>query len=63
MSIPYVKMNGIGNEIVVLDLRSRSEKVTAEAARAIGSREPFDQLMVLYAPRRPDTLAFMRIFN
>ncbi|MCM5559763.1 diaminopimelate epimerase [Pleomorphomonas sp. JP5] len=63
MSIPYVKMNGIGNEIVVLDLRDRPEKVTAEAARAIGAKEPFDQLMVLYAPRRPDTLAFMRIFN
>lgn len=63
MSIPYVKMNGIGNEIVVLDLRGRPETVTAEAARAIGAREPFDQLMVLYAPRRADTLAFMRIFN
>ncbi|MBS1180563.1 MAG: dapF [Proteobacteria bacterium] len=63
MSIPYVKMNGIGNEIVVLDLRGRPETVTAEAARAIGALEPFDQMMVLYAPRRPDTLAFMRIFN
>lgn len=63
MSIPYVKMNGIGNEIVVLDLRGRSETVTADAARAIGAREPFDQLMVLYPPRRADTLAFMRIFN
>ena len=63
MNIPYVKMNGIGNEIVVLDLRGRPETVTAEAARAIGVREPFDQLMVLYAPHRPETLAFMRIFN
>ncbi len=63
MSIPYAKMNGIGNEIVVLDLRGRSETVTAEAARAIGAQEHFDQLMVLYAPRTPNTLAFMRIFN
>ncbi|WP_026785157.1 diaminopimelate epimerase [Pleomorphomonas koreensis] len=63
MGIPYVKMNGIGNEIVVLDLRHRPETVTADAARAIAAREPFDQLMVLYAPRRPDTLASMRIFN
>jgi diaminopimelate epimerase len=56
-------MNGIGNEIVVLDLRDRPETVTPEAARAIGAIEHFDQLMVLYRPRRPDTLAFMRIFN
>jgi diaminopimelate epimerase len=61
--IPYVKMNGIGNEIVVVDLRRRPEQVTADAARAIAAIEPFDQLMVLYAPRRPDTLAYMRIFN
>ena len=63
MTVPYAKMNGIGNEIVVLDLRDRPETVTPEAARAIGVLEHFDQLMVLYRPRRPDTLAFMRIFN
>lgn len=63
MTVPYAKMNGIGNEIVVLDLRDRPETVTPEAARAIGVLEHFDQLMVLYRPRRSDTLAFMRIFN
>lgn len=63
MTVPYAKMNGIGNEIVVLDLRDRPETVTPEAARAIGVLEPFDQMMVLYRPRRPDTLAYMRIFN
>ncbi|WP_237152966.1 diaminopimelate epimerase [Oryzibacter oryziterrae] len=63
--IPFVKMNGIGNEIVVLDLRDRPERVSPEAARAIAARDGsfFDQLMVLYPPRTPGTDAFMRIFN
>lgn len=64
-SVPYVKMNGIGNEIVVLDLRDRPEKVTPEAARAIAATPGafFDQLMVLYRPPLAGTEAFMRIFN
>ncbi len=60
---PYLKMNGIGNEIVVLDLTDGSHLVTPAEARAIAAREPFDQLMVLYPPQAPDTDAFMRIFN
>lgn len=63
--LSFVKMNGIGNEIVVLDLRGRPERVDAAAARAIaalpGGR--FDQMMVLYDPVTPGTAAAMRIFN
>lgn len=63
--IPFVKMNGIGNEIVVLDLRDRPERVTPDAARAIGALPGgrFDQLMVLYPPVTAGTDAAMRIFN
>jgi diaminopimelate epimerase len=61
--IAYDKMNGIGNAIVVLDLRASPIRVSADAARAIAAIEPFDQLMVLYAPRTAGTKAFMRIFN
>jgi diaminopimelate epimerase len=60
---PYLKMNGIGNEIVVLDLSDGSHAVTPAEARAIATREPFDQLMVLYPPQKTGTDAFMRIFN
>ncbi|MDQ0396068.1 diaminopimelate epimerase [Labrys monachus] len=60
---PYLKMNGIGNEIVVLDLRDGGHEVTPAEARAIAAHEPFDQLMVLYPPRQAGTDAFMRIFN
>ncbi len=58
-------MNGIGNEIVVLDLRGRPERVTPAAARAIAALPGghFDQLMVLYASGTPGIDAAMRIFN
>jgi diaminopimelate epimerase len=58
-------MNGLGNEIVVVDLR-RSAKIFTEAeARAIAAnkRSHFDQLMVLHAPRLPGTAALVRIHN
>jgi diaminopimelate epimerase len=59
------KMNGAGNEIVVLDLRGASASASGEDARAI-HRLPglaFDQLMVIADPRRPDADAYVTIFN
>ena len=62
---PFVKMNGLGNEILVLDLRIDPVEVPPAAARALArpSVLPFDQAMVLYPPRRADTAAFVRILN
>ncbi|MGI6247364.1 MAG: diaminopimelate epimerase [Pseudochelatococcus sp.] len=64
-NLPFLKMNGLGNEIVVLDLRGRSHAVTGEEVRAIGrfERARFDQLMVLHDPVSEDTDAFVRIYN
>lgn len=61
---PYWKMNGAGNEIVVLDLRAGGE-VRPEDARAIAAVPGlhFDQLMVLQAPRTAGTAAFIGILN
>jgi diaminopimelate epimerase len=66
----FVKMNGLGNEIVVVDLRaspgaSAPSAVTAADARAAAQPggAPYDQLMVLHAPRTPGTDAFVRIYN
>ena len=58
-------MNGLGNEIVVLDLRGSGLGVSPAEARAIGRGTglAFDQLMVLYDPRSAGTDAFMKIFN
>ncbi len=61
----FVKMNGIGNEIVVLDLRESVGAVSADEARAIAAPAgvPYDQLMVLMTPQLPGTEAFIRIYN
>ena len=50
---PFVKMNGLGNEIVVVDMRAEKGAITAEDARAAAqpAGAPYDQLMVLHAPR------------
>jgi len=61
----FVKMNGIGNEIVVVDLRAGGGAIGADEARAAATPDgaPYDQLMALYAPRTPGTDAFIRIYN
>jgi diaminopimelate epimerase len=61
----FAKMNGIGNEIVVVDLRASSGLVTPEEARAVASPAGvhYDQLMVLQPPRLKGTEAFIRIYN
>jgi diaminopimelate epimerase len=59
-------MNGIGNEIVVVDLRLKAAAIAPEEARAAAKAEggaPYDQLMALYPPRTPGTDAFIRIYN
>ncbi|MCK0206442.1 diaminopimelate epimerase [Starkeya koreensis] len=62
---PFVKMNGLGNEIVVLDLRDGPLAVPPAEARALARRDvlPFDQIMALYPPESEGTSAFVRIIN
>lgn len=62
---PFVKMNGLGNEILVVDLRDGAPAVTAAEARAIaaaGGGLAFDQIMALH-PGRDGADGFMRIYN
>jgi diaminopimelate epimerase len=63
--IHFHKMNGLGNEIVVVDLRTSSQSLTAADARALASlpRSRFDQMMVLHRPRLAGTDAFVTIYN
>jgi diaminopimelate epimerase len=59
----FAKMNGIGNEIIVVDLRDKPAAVTSAEAHAVASGVPYDQLMVLQPPRLAGTEAFIRIYN
>ncbi|WP_375459130.1 diaminopimelate epimerase [uncultured Enterovirga sp.] len=61
----YLKMNGLGNEIVVVDLRGRSDRITPDEARAI-ARDPrthFDQLMAIHDPSKAGNDARLAIYN
>jgi diaminopimelate epimerase len=62
---PFVKMNGLGNEILVLDLRKDPVAVSEADARALARKDalPFDQIMALYPAKTPGTDAFVRIYN
>ena len=63
---PFVKMNGLGNEIVIVDMRRQPLSIGAAAARAAASPDggaPYDQMMALYPPRTAGTESFIRIFN
>jgi diaminopimelate epimerase len=64
-TIPFLKMNGLGNEIVIVDLRGTSRVIDPKQARAVAHqpRTRFDQLMALHDPRTHGTDAFVRIYN
>jgi diaminopimelate epimerase len=62
---PFLKMNGLGNEIIVADMRRRADRVTPAAAVAI-NQDPatkFDQIMAVHEPRTPGTFAYLEIVN
>ncbi len=65
----FVKMNGIGNEIVIVDLRAdgakgvKIESGEARAAAAAPAGTPCDQVMAIYPARTPGTDGYIRIFN
>ncbi|WP_018408020.1 diaminopimelate epimerase [Methylocystis rosea] len=63
--LPILRMNGAGNEILVLDLRVSEHELAPQEARAIAKAPGlrFDQLMALHRPRRPGDDAYMRIYN
>ncbi|MET3579207.1 diaminopimelate epimerase [Mesorhizobium robiniae] len=62
---PFAKMNGIGNEIIVADMRGRADRVTPAAALALnaGAATKFDQIMAIHDARTPGTAYFIDILN
>ncbi len=65
VTLPFRKMNGLGNEIVIVDLRGTAKVLSADEAYTIAHslRTKFDQLMALHDPKTPGTEAFVRIYN
>jgi diaminopimelate epimerase len=63
--VPFSKMNGLGNQIIVADMRGRADRVTPAAAIAVnatpGTR--FDQIMAIHDPRTPGTANYIEIIN
>ena len=64
-TVEFAKMNGLGNLILVVDMRGRSDVVTPEAAIALNadSTTRFDQIMAVHDPRVEGTDAFIDILN
>jgi diaminopimelate epimerase len=62
---PFLKMNGLGNEIIVADMRGRADRVTPAAAVAINGNAAtkFDQIMAIHDPRTPGTANYIEIIN
>ena len=61
---PFVKMNGAGNDFVVVNALDRPFEPTTEQVRALGDRETgegFDQLISIEPSETGD--AFMRVWN
>lgn len=64
MRVPFAKMNGIGNRILVIDMRGVRGRVTPEAAVALAAGETdYDQIMAIHDPHHEGTLADIRILN
>ncbi|RLQ89615.1 diaminopimelate epimerase [Notoacmeibacter ruber] len=65
MNAPFARMNGLGNRILVVDMRGRGDHVSAQAAIALAdSRETaFDQIMAIHDPRLGGTDQRIVILN
>ncbi|MEZ2129846.1 MULTISPECIES: diaminopimelate epimerase [unclassified Sinorhizobium] len=64
-TVEFAKMNGLGNKILVVDMRGRTDKVTPAAAVALNAHAEteFDQIMAIHDPKLQGTDAFIDILN
>ena len=65
VEVQFAKMNGLGNEIIVADMRGRTDRVSPAAAIALAIDKDirFDQMMVIHDPRTPGTANYIEIVN
>ena len=64
-TIPFRKMNGLGNEFIVFDGRRQPVRLAPEAIRALGAADAigFDQMITVEKARAAGDDVFMRIHN
>ncbi|MBB3964267.1 diaminopimelate epimerase [Rhizobium metallidurans] len=64
-TVEFAKMNGLGNKILVVDMRGRTDKVTPQAAIALNAdaATAFDQIMAIHDPKAEGTDAWIDILN
>ncbi|MDN2565682.1 diaminopimelate epimerase [Aquibium sp. A9E412] len=63
--VQFAKMNGLGNAILVADMRGRTDRVSPQAARALAAdpATAFDQIMAIHDPRAEGTQNYIDILN
>ena len=64
-TVPFARMNGLGNRILVVDMRGRKDRVTPTAAVALANdaATDFDQIMAIHDSASEDVTADIRILN
>jgi len=64
-TVQFAKMNGLGNEIIVADLRGTALHVSPAAAVALNAdaATKFDQVMAIHDPKTAGTDYFIEILN
>ncbi|TCP87820.1 diaminopimelate epimerase [Rhizobium sp. PP-CC-2G-626] len=64
-TVEFARMNGLGNAILVVDMRGRSDAVTPAAAIALNAdpQTRFDQIMAIHDPKASGTDAWIDILN
>jgi diaminopimelate epimerase len=63
---PYLKMNGLGNDFVVVDARASGQRFSPDQVRKISDRATgvgADQMIVMEKPGADGVDVFMRIYN
>lgn len=66
MLVNFTKMQGLGNDFVVIDCLSQSVQLTESQIRRLGDRHfgvGFDQLLLVEPPMLPDHDFYYRIYN
>ncbi|ATQ44459.1 diaminopimelate epimerase [Caulobacter mirabilis] len=63
MGRPFLKMNGLGNQFVVVQAQDEPFDPSPDEVRAINDHTPYDQLISIEPSRSPGAAAFVRFWN